>query len=64
VFHYHTEPQRQFIREHTEQLATEMRRSPDPTAPELERRPSWFTRSLLRVRRERSVQLRASTHHG
>lgn len=37
MFSYDTKAQRQMIREHVDQLAQEMRRIPDPTAPSVTR---------------------------
>ena len=37
MFYYHTEAQRQMLREHAEQLTREMRRNPDPTTPDVGR---------------------------
>ena len=37
MFYYHTEAQRQMLREHAEQLTREMRHNPDPTTPDVGR---------------------------
>jgi hypothetical protein len=37
MLYYHTEAQRQMLREHAEQLTREMRRNPDPTTPDVGR---------------------------
>jgi len=66
MLYYHTEAQRQFVREHTEELAREMRRKPDPTTPDdgVDRWTSRVTRFVLGSRRARGTQLRARIHHG
>ena len=66
MLYYHTEAQRQMLREHAEQLTREMRRNPDPTTPDVGRdRPtSPVTRFLLGARRARAAQLRAHIDHG
>jgi hypothetical protein len=66
MFYYHTDAQRQMLREHAEQLAREMRRYPDPTTPRSDRdhRTPWFTNVLRSARWVRWAQLRAHTYHG
>jgi hypothetical protein len=53
MLYYHTEAQRQMLREHAEQLAREMRRNSDPTTADVgrERRTWQVTGFLLGVRR-------------
>jgi hypothetical protein len=67
MFYYHTEAQRQLIRERVEQLATDMRRTPDPTTPGVgaARRAFRVKLVLLSVRRARYwARARALAYHG
>ena len=67
MFYYHTEAQRQLIRERVEQLATDMRRTPDPTAAGVggDRRTFPVKHVLLSVRRARYwARVRALAYHG
>jgi hypothetical protein len=66
MFYYHTDAQREMLREHAEQLAHEMRQHPDPTIPAIDRdrRMPRISHLLLRARGARSAQLRAYTYHG
>jgi hypothetical protein len=67
MFYYHTEAQRQLIRERVEQLASEMRRTPDPTTPMAGGdRPTFRVKHLLlSVRRARYwARLRDLAYHG
>jgi hypothetical protein len=66
MFYYHTEAQRQLIRERVEQLASDMRRTPDPTATGAggDCRTFRVKHVLLTVRRARYwVRLRALAYH-
>jgi hypothetical protein len=66
MFYYHTEAQRQLIRERVEQLANDMRRTPDPTATAVggDRRTFRVKHVLLTVRRARYwARLRALAYH-
>jgi hypothetical protein len=67
MFYYHTEAQRQLIRERVEQLASDMRRTPDPTAAGAHGDRNTFRAKhvLLTVRRARYwARLRALAYHG
>lgn len=66
MFYYHTEAQRQLLREHVDQLATDMRRTPDPTAAGADGDHRTFRDKhlLLNVRRARYLaRLRALAYH-
>ena len=66
MFYYHTEAERQLLREHVDQLATDMRRNPDPAAAGVDgdRRTCRDTHLLLNVRRARYLaRLRALAYH-
>ena len=67
MFYYHTEAQRQLIRERVEQLATDMRRTPDLTTPKVggDHRTFRVKHLRLSVRRARYwARLRALAYHG
>jgi hypothetical protein len=66
MFYYHTEAQRQLLREHVDQLATDMRRIPDPAAAGVDgdRRTFRDKHLVLNVRRARYLaRLRALAYH-
>ena len=67
MFYYHTEAQRQLIRERVEQLASDMRRSPGRTTAIVggDRRSFRVRHLLLSVRRARYwARVRALAYHG
>lgn len=67
MFYYHTEVQRQLLREHAEQLANDMRRTPNATAPGVggDRQTFRVKHVLLSVRRARYLaRLRELAYHG
>ena len=66
MLYYHTEAQRQMIREHVEQLARDMRRNTDATTPDVGRDRRTFPGHALPApaRRVRAAWLRAHLYHG